>query len=66
MEESDKPVVKMLKDTCLKIAETEANVSLFQHMVKNKVATNDIRNFVVKQSGMRRTNKKLDMKLMRI
>ena len=56
----------MLKETCLKSAETETNISLFQKMVKNMVATNDVRDFVAKQSNMRRLDKKLDMKLIKI
>ena len=43
---SAKPAVKLLKKTCIKVAEVEENVSLFTKMTRNLVATNDVRQFV--------------------
>ena len=60
-----KTVEKQLKEICMKLNETEANVEMFCNMVKNGVATNDVRNFVSKQTDMKRTNNKYDLKFSR-
>jgi len=49
----------------MKLNETEANMNMFGHMIKNRVATNDVRSFVRKQSDMKRTSNKYDLKLSR-
>ena len=51
---SAKPVVRQLKDIYKKLRMAEANVEILAKMTRNTVATNDIRNFVWKQSCMRR------------
>ena len=51
---SAQPVVKLLKKTSCKIAETEANIEMFSKMAKNAVATYDVRSFVTKQSDKMR------------
>ena len=58
-------VEKQLKEICMKLNETEANVEMFCNMVRNGIATNDVRNFVSKQSDMKRANNKYDLKLSR-
>ena len=60
--ESAKPVVTNLRDVYKKLAITEANVELLAKMVKSSIGTNDVRNFVCNQSGLRRVNKSLDKK----
>ena len=54
---------EQLKGVCRKLNETEAIVEMFSQMVSNGVATNDVRNFVVKQSNMKKSDNKYDLKL---
>ena len=56
-------VEEQLKGVCRKLNEIEANVEMFSQMVSNGVATNDVRNFVVKQSNMKKSDNKYDLKL---
>ena len=49
--------------TCIKLTEAEVNVAMFQKMLRSGVATNDVRNFVNKQSKMKRTSQKLNFGL---
>ena len=65
-EGSDKPVEKHLQDVCLKLTEVESTVKLFARMVKTGIATNDGRNFAIKQSKMKRMSDKLDLKVLRL
>ena len=58
-----KKVEKQLKDVCTKLNETEANINMFGHMIRNGIATNDVRNFVSKQSDMKRMSNKYDQRL---
>ena len=60
-----KVVERQLVRTCLKLSETEVNVKLFSKMVKNGVATNDVRNFVAKQALLKSSNHCLDPVLIR-
>ena len=64
-EDSDKPVEKYLQDICLKLTEVESTINLFAKMVRTGIATNDIRNFVIKQSKMKRISNSLDIKVLR-
>ena len=57
-----KPVVRQLREIYNKIAITEANIELLAKMTKDAIATNDVRNFVWKQSCMRRVRNGLDKK----
>ena len=41
-------VEKRLSGVCLKIRETEVKIDTISKMVREKVATNDVRNFVKK------------------
>ena len=54
---------EQLKGTCKRLNETEAVVEMFSQMIRNGVATNDVRNFVAKQSDMKKANNKYDLKL---
>ena len=40
-------VEELLENTCNKLNETEVNIRLFNRMVRNGVATNDVRNYCV-------------------
>ena len=48
---------------CLKIRETEVRIDTISRMVREKVATNDVRNFVRKQSNMKVTSKGMNLKV---
>ena len=48
-------VERQLKMICRKLNVTEINIGLFNRMIKNKVATNDVRNFSDKQHGLKHT-----------
>ena len=54
---------EQLKGTCKRLNETEAVVEMFSQMIRNGVATNNVRNFVAKQSDMKKANNKYDLKL---
>ena len=56
---------KLLKDTVFKLTETNANVRMFRRMIKERVATNDIRTFLSSQMAMKRAPSKLDLKLLK-
>ena len=60
--DSAEHVVTQLIDVYKKLAITEANIELLAKMVKSSIGTNDVRNFVCNQSGLRRINKSLDKK----
>ena len=61
----DKKVEKQLKETILKLTETEANITLFRSMIAEKVATNDVRSFVVKQMNLKKSRAKFDNRVLR-
>ena len=50
----NKTVECQLGMTLDKIAATEANVELFEKLLKLGLATNDIKNFILKQSAKKR------------
>ena len=61
------------RETCMTIVTTEANISMFNSMIRRKLATNDVRNFAKKQAAQCRVYKqashrleKLAMKLKRM
>ena len=56
-------VEELFLRTCRKLTEAEVNVAMFQKMLRSGVATNDVRNFVNKQSKMKRTSQKLNFGL---
>ena len=58
-----KQVEEQLVRVCRKLTETEVNIEMFGRMVRSGVATNDVHNFVVKQSDMKRVSQKYDLKL---
>ena len=60
-----KPVEKLLKDTMMKLTEANAVTRMFRLMIRSKVATNDVRNFLQNQMKMRRISKGIDYKLLK-
>ena len=60
-----KTVECQLGMTLDKIAATEANVELFEKLLKLGLATNDIKNFILKQSAQKRILCKPDFKVLR-
>ena len=58
-----KEVEEQLIETCVKLDETEVNVRLLDKMIRNGVATNDVRNFVTKQAGLKRMNGEINYAL---
>ena len=55
-----------LEKTYYKLAATEANIELFMIMINLGLATNDIKNFVVKQTIHKRVRSKPDLKVQKI
>ena len=60
---SAKMVEEQLIETCVKLNETEVNVKLLSRMIRNGVATNDVRNFVTKQAGLKRMDGEINCAL---
>ena len=60
-----KEVEELLVKTCEKLNQAEVNTRLFNKMVRNGVATNDVRNFVSKQAGLKRINHQMNESLTR-
>ena len=60
-----KMVEEWLEQTCKKLSETEINIGLFSKMIRNGVATNDVRNFVQKQARLKCTNQKMCLAMSR-
>ena len=56
-------VEEQLKKVCERLRVTEVNIGMFSRMVRTDVATNDVRNFVLKQSNMKKASDKFDLKL---
>ena len=56
-------VEEQLEKTCKKLNETEVNIRLFNKMVRNGVATNDVRNFVSKQAELKSMNHEINCSL---
>ena len=61
----NKSVEKHLRETTLKLTETEATVNLLSKMVRHGIATNDVYSFVRKQCKIRKSSNKLDYKLIK-
>ena len=49
------------RKVCMSIAETEANINMFNRMIREGVSTNDIRHFSVKQAEQCRVYKKTNL-----
>ena len=60
-----KEVEELLEKTCNKLNETEVNIRLFNRMVRNGVATNDVRNFVSNQAELKRMDHRMNDSLTR-
>ena len=58
-----KEVEERLEITCKKLCETEVNIRLFDRMIKNGVATNDVRSFVAKQAKLKSSDHKMNSDL---
>ena len=59
-QQNDKSVECRLRKTVVKLAETEANVYIFKTMKSMGIATNDVSNFVKKQTIHKRVNQAPD------
>ena len=58
-------VVEHYKKTCKRLTEAEVNCNMFSKMIRSGVATNDVRNFINKQSKMKRVNQKMNIGLVK-
>ena len=58
-----KKVEEQLRGIYRKLNETETIIDMFSQMDRCGAATNDVRNFVVKQSKMKKTSSNYDLKL---
>ena len=61
-----KAVEKRLLKVCQKLNVTEVNISMFHRMIKEKVATNDVRSFAVAQQLLNRHRKSTALKLSKV
>ena len=50
----------------MSLAETEANITMFNYMIKKQVSTNDVRHFIVKQAAQCRVYKQTNRRLERV
>ena len=51
------------RDTCVNIAKARANISMFNLMIRKGLATNDIRQFSLKQAAQQRVSKGPSLRL---
>ena len=58
-------VAEQLKKTMTRLTEAESNKSLFTRMIAKGVATNDVRNFALKQADAKKADKKLNGRLVK-
>ena len=63
---SSKTVEGRLWETMKRLAETEGNLHLFSKLKTLGVGTNDVENFVKKQSGHKRVHASIDAKVRRV
>ena len=63
--EIERTVEERLKSVVLKLAEVDSNTEMFRVMIRDGVATNEVRSFVSKQTAMKRTTNKIDKSLIR-
>ena len=63
---SSKTVEGRLWETMKRLAETEGNLHLFSKLKTLGVGTNDVENFVIKQSGHKRVHASIDAKVRRV
>ena len=63
--ESERTVEERLRNVVLKLAEVDSNTEMFRVMIRDGVATNEVRSFVSKQTAMKRTTNKIDKSLIR-
>ena len=61
-----KRVEQQLLETMVKLTDTEMSISLFSKMIRNGTATNDVYNFVRKQSELRKASNSIDHKLLKV
>ena len=60
-----KKVEELLEKTCRSLNETEVNIGLFGKMIRNGVATNDVRSFVSNQAELKRADHEINRSLTR-
>ena len=58
---SAEEVEELLERTCRRLNETEVNIGLFGRMVRNGVATNDVRSFVSNQAELKRADNEIGL-----
>ena len=58
-----KKVEELLEKTCRSLNETEVNIGLFGKMIRNGVATNDVRSFVSNQAELKRADHEINRSL---
>ena len=63
--QNSKTVECKLRMTYEKLADTEANIFLFTRLRSMNLGTNDVTNFVRKQSAHKKASNKLDLKVLR-
>ena len=51
------------RESCFSIAETEANITMFNCMIRRRVPTTDIRQFAAKQAAQCRVHKQISQKI---
>ena len=63
--ESERTVEERLRNVVLKLAEVDSNTEMFRVMIRDGVATNEVRSFVSKQTAMKRTTNVIDKSVVR-
>ena len=63
--QSPEGVEKQLRHVSRKLAETEVNIGLFNKMAKECVPTNDVRHFILNQTGMKQSSSIVQYKTVR-
>ena len=57
---------KAYRESCMTLAETEANITMFNSMIRKKVPTTDIRQFAAKQAAQCRVHKQISQKIVHL
>ena len=65
-QQNNKTVECLLEKTLESLAATEANIELFNTLIRLDLATNDVKSFVSKQTIHKRIDKRPDIKVQRV
>ena len=57
---------RVYREVCMKLAETESNILMFNSMIRRHVATNDVKQFAIKQAAQCRVYKSISLKLEKV